>query len=155
MTNVCTPWTDWTRPRRLCGSALLLALAGLADARFTPLRADQPSAKLCLSATSTPEGVQCMDQALSDADRKLNAAYRKALSVIAQSTDRPQVQRAAWKQQLTAAQQAWIAFRDADCGDLVASEWNGGTGTSQAILACRYDKTVQRTDEILSRYPLQ
>ncbi|GJD54059.1 hypothetical protein OPKNFCMD_6840 [Methylobacterium crusticola] len=96
-----------------------------------------------------------MHKALDEADRKLNAAYKKAQLVIEQD-DRGQdgKARAAWTAQLAAAQRAWIAFRDADCGDLVVSEWNSGSGATAAAYACRYDKTVQRTEEILSRYPL-
>ncbi|MCJ2060925.1 DUF1311 domain-containing protein [Methylobacterium sp. J-048] len=116
-------------------------------------RADQPSAKLCQAATATPETQACLHKALDAADAKLNAAYKKALSVIDQD-DRPPDAKAAWKAQFTAAQRAWIAFRDADCGDLTFSEWNNGSGTTGALYACQYDKTVQRTDDILSRYPL-
>lgn len=118
--------------------------------------ADQPSAKLCLNETSTPGTQACMHRALNDADLKLNAAYKKAMSVIDQD-DRQQDPKAKadWKTQLAGAQRSWIAFRDADCGDLTFSEWDNGSGTTAALYACRYDKTVQRTAEILSRYPLQ
>ncbi|MCJ2095231.1 DUF1311 domain-containing protein [Methylobacterium sp. J-072] len=68
--------------------------------------------------------------------------------------ERPQDSKAAWKTQFMAAQRAWIAFRDADCGDLTFSEWNNGSGITAALYACKSDKTVQRTDDILSRYPL-
>ncbi|GJE19451.1 lysozyme inhibitor LprI family protein [Methylobacterium marchantiae] len=85
----------------------------------------------------------------------LNAAYRKALAVIDQDDRGEDAKaKAAWKAPLTAAQRAWIAFRDVDCGDLVLSEWNNGSGATVTGYACRYDKTVQRRDEILSRYPL-
>lgn len=135
----------------LVTSALLVSAAPCAAAR-----ADQPSAKLCLKETSTPGTEACMHRALDDADAKLNAAYKKALSVI-ENDDREQdpKAKATWKAQLAAAQRAWIAFRDADCGDLIFSEWNNGSGTTAALYACRYDKTVQRTAEILSRYPLE
>jgi len=135
-------------------SAGILALAGLWVCAIpsTEARADQPSAKLCQAATSTPETQACLHKALDAADAKLNAAYKKALSVIDQD-DRPPDAKAVWKTQFTAAQRAWIAFRDADCGDLTFSEWNNGSGTTAALYACQYDKTVQRTDDILSRYP--
>lgn len=98
--------------------------------------------------------------ALNEADKRLNLAYRKAQSVIEQD-DRGQDDpgevakaKATWTAQLAAAQRAWMAFRDADCGDLIFSEWDNGHGVLPAVYACRYDKTVQRTNEILSRYPL-
>ncbi|WP_019906490.1 lysozyme inhibitor LprI family protein [Methylobacterium sp. 77] len=136
--------------------AVLLSLAGPAS----PVLADQtstnqPSVKLCATETSDVGTQACLHKALDGADTALNAAYRKALSVI-DTDDRGEdaKAKAAWKAQLAAAQRAWIAFRDADCGDLVLSEWSGGSGANAAGYACRYDKTVQRTNDILSRYPL-
>ncbi|QEE41369.1 MULTISPECIES: lysozyme inhibitor LprI family protein [unclassified Methylobacterium] len=145
-----------SNPFTVAGSTGILALAALWTCAlpFASARADQPSAKLCRAATSTPETQTCLHKALEAADAKLNAAYKKALSVIEQD-DRPLDAKATWKAQFTAAQRAWIAFRDADCGDLTFSEWNNGSGTTGALYACRYDKTVQRTEDILSRYPLQ
>ena len=145
-----------SNPFTVAGSSGILALAALWTCvlPFASARADQPSAKLCRAATSTPETQTCLHKALDAADAKLNAAYKKALSVIEQD-DRPLDAKATWKAQFTAAQRAWIAFRDADCGDLTFSEWNNGSGTTGALYACRYDKTVQRTEDILRRYPLQ
>lgn len=122
--------------------------------------ADQPSAKLCTSEPTTTATGVCIMNALNEADKKLNLAYKKAQSVIEQDDrgqdDPGEVAKAktAWTAQLAAAQRAWMAFRDADCGDLIFSEWNNGHGVLPAVYACRYDKTVQRTNEILSRYPL-
>lgn len=157
--------TDITRsaPKRLPGRhggvALLVALMLAGSAAGA--RADQPSAKLCTKAQSTPETQLCMEKAFTEADKKLNAAYQKALSVIdhddGEDDQDPKAKakyKADWKARLAAAQRAWIAFRDADCGDLTISEWHGGTGMGPALDACKYDKTVQRTDDLLSRYPL-
>lgn len=131
--------------------AVLLALAGSA----TAVSAAQPSAKLCATENSTPETAECMEKALEGADKALNEAYRKALSVIdADDSGKDAKAKTEWKAQLAAAQRAWIAFRDADCGALIVSEWNSGSGTTTATYACLYDKTVQRTGDILSRYPL-
>ncbi|AYO84442.1 lysozyme inhibitor LprI family protein [Methylobacterium brachiatum] len=140
------------KPARPAGILILAAFWACA-LPCAGARADQPSAKLCQDATSTPETQTCLHQALEAADAKLNAAYRKALSIIDQD-DRPEDAKAAWKAQFATAQRAWIAFRDADCGDLTFSEWNNGSGTTGALYACQYDKTVQRTEDILSRYPL-
>jgi uncharacterized protein YecT (DUF1311 family) len=64
------------------------------------------------------------------------------------------IAKTSWKAQLEKAQRVWIAFRDADCGDLTYSEWANGSGASPALAACRYDKTIQPTADLLSRYPL-
>ncbi|MEE7490260.1 lysozyme inhibitor LprI family protein [Methylobacterium oryzae CBMB20] len=131
-------------------AGLLACLVG-----STTASADQPSAKLCLNETSTPGTTDCMNRALQEADAKLNAAYKKAMSVI-DHDDRaadPNA-KALWKTQLERAQRAWIAFRDADCGDLTYSEWANGSGANPAVPACRYDKTVDRTADLLGRYPL-
>ncbi|MDP4021930.1 lysozyme inhibitor LprI family protein [Methylobacterium sp. NEAU 140] len=135
--------------RRLLGACAAWSVAAFAAS------AEQPSAKLCLNETSTPATQACLHRALDEADARLNAAYRKALAVI-DGDDRGMdaAAKAAWKAQLAAAQRAWIAFRDADCGDLILSEWASGSGATGAQYACRYDRTVQRTADLLSRYPL-
>lgn len=138
--------------RHILGYPALVAAALLAA---VPAQAAPSSSKLCNDPNfATPQINACMEKAADDADHKLNVAYKKALAVIDGDGDRTADQKAHWRAQLTAAQRAWIAFRDADCGDLVVTEWNGGTGMGSALSACRYDLTVQRTDEILSRYPL-
>ncbi len=53
---------------------------------------------------------------------------------------------------MRAAQRAWIAYRDADCKDLTAQEWSGGTGTTSAVLGCMTEKTMQRTKDLKERY---
>ena len=144
------------------GPRILILLLGawaacgpIAGASAEKPSAEQPSAKLCLDETSTPATQACLHRALDAADARLNAAYRKAMSVI-DTDDRGMdaAAKATWKAQLAAAQRAWIAFRDADCGDLIFSEWANGSGGTGAQYACRYDRTVQRTADLLSRYPL-
>ena len=55
---------------------------------------------------STYEIVECQKGKLADLDKRLNAAYQKALS-LAQSKKQAE--------QLRAAQRVWLKFRDADC----------------------------------------
>ena len=50
------------------------------------------------------------------------------------------------------SQRAWVAFRDADCKELAAQYWAGGTGTTSAVLGCMTEKTVQRTKELKDLY---
>lgn len=53
-------------------------------------------------------------------------------------------ERSALVQAIDAAQQAWLASRDADCG-AVATEWEGGSGKRGAIVACLYASTLARS----------
>ena len=132
--------------------ALALALGVLAAA---PALADAPSSKLCLDPSfGTPQIEACMEKAAAEADKRLNEAYRKAIAIIEKDPDRTPDQKVAWRQRLLVSERAWTAFRDADCGDLTVMEWNSRSGTGTALAACRYDKTIQRTAELHSRYPL-
>ena len=90
MNHVCS--------RLLRTSAPVLAGLLACLAVSTSARAEPPSAKLCLTETSAPGTTDCMNRALHEADAKLNAAYKKALSVI-DHDDRTQDPdaRAQWK----------------------------------------------------------
>lgn len=114
--------------------------------------AEQSSSKICSKETSTPGTQICMERAYKAADKKLNEAYKAALAYIDKDDDSSPDDKANWKSELKNSQKAWIAFRDADCGDLIVLEWHKSTGMSAAINACQYDKTVQRTVDLTSRY---
>jgi uncharacterized protein YecT (DUF1311 family) len=98
-------------------------------------------------ATNAQSG--CLEKLANAADTKLNEVYRRAIKTI-ESTDPDHA--AEWKVELKKAQQAWIAFRDADCGALTAYEWSHGTGMGAATEHCILEKTEQRTRELASRY---
>jgi uncharacterized protein YecT (DUF1311 family) len=53
---------------------------------------------------------------------------------------------------MRASQRAWVAYRDADCKDLVAQEWSGGTGATSTILQCMTEMTIRRTKDIRQRF---
>ncbi|MBS9476442.1 lysozyme inhibitor LprI family protein [Ancylobacter radicis] len=96
----------------------------------------------------------CLAGALAKADKALNAAYQKALAAIAADADTPADQKVSWKQNLIAAQRAWLGFRDANClFDLIGAEWHFGTGTTAAQQQCVLTMTQQRTAELLARIP--
>ncbi len=100
---------------------------------------------------SLPPAAQsgCLEKLATAADAKLNDVYRRAISVIDKSdTD----SLADWKTELKKAQQAWIAFRDADCGALIGYEWGHGTGMGSATESCVLEKTEQRTRDLTERY---
>ncbi len=106
----------------------------------------------CDKAVTTPELNWCSGQELDRADKKLNAAYQKALAQIAQSDGMTKKQREQWAASLREAQRHWIAFRDKDCGEVIGYEWFGGTGMTSASLGCMITKTDTRTQELEARY---
>jgi uncharacterized protein YecT (DUF1311 family) len=90
---------------------------------------------------------------MSAADGTLNRVYQRALAAIAADPQTPADQKVVWRDNLTRAQRAWIAFRDADClFDLIGAEWHDGSGTTAAQQACVLDKTRQRAKELTDRY---
>jgi uncharacterized protein YecT (DUF1311 family) len=89
----------------------------------------------------------CLERAQQNADKELNEAYTRAIKSI----DKDDTGRK-WRERLRLAQQAWLHFRDADCGDLTTSEWSGGTGMGAAIITCQLGHTEARTAELNRRY---
>jgi uncharacterized protein YecT (DUF1311 family) len=122
-----------------------LMMAGLAFA--APAHA-QGSAAGC-DALPPPAQSGCLEKLFDAADAKLNQVYQRAVAVIEKS-DSDHV--AAWKAELKKSEQAWIAFRDTDCGALVGYEWGHGTGMGSATQSCLLEKTEQRTRELVARY---
>ena len=101
---------------------------------------------LCAEAVSS--GVAyCLEPAQQVADKDLNATYARALASIGDDAEGR-----TWRMRLKQAQQAWLRFRDADCGDLTFSEWGSGTGAGPAMSACLIAHTVERTAELRRRY---
>jgi uncharacterized protein YecT (DUF1311 family) len=122
-----------------------LMMAGLAFA--APAHA-QGSTAAC-DALAPPAQSGCLEKLFDAADAKLNQVYQRAVAVIEKS-DSDHV--AAWKAELKKSEQAWIAFRDTDCGALVGYEWGHGTGMGSATQSCLLEKTEQRTRELVARY---
>jgi uncharacterized protein YecT (DUF1311 family) len=130
-------------------AALLAAafLSGLGTAG-----AQTPNPIDCDKASTTVELNYCADIAFMKADGDLNDVYQKLIAGNAKA-DRGEGQysAAAWEKALRASQRAWVAFRDAECKDLVPIEWSGGTGTTMAVLGCMTAHTEARTKELRER----
>jgi uncharacterized protein YecT (DUF1311 family) len=123
-----------------------LMMAGLALA--APAYAQDSSIAAC-EALAPPAQSGCLEKLLDAADAKLNDVYRRAMTAIDKS-DSDKI--AAWKAELKKSEQAWIVFRDADCGALVGYEWGHGTGMGPATQSCLIEKTEQRKRELVARY---
>ena len=85
----------------------------------------------------------CLEKLAKAADAKLNDVYRGAIKSI-ESSDPEHA--AAWKVRIEESEQAWIAFRDADCGALTAYEWGHGTGMGAATRALTFSTRPKQRD---------
>jgi len=93
----------------------------------------------CDNETSQAGLNECYGKEYKKQDDLLNQTYQKAMKL---ATDTQ-------KTQLKAAQNAWIAFRDADCAFLTS----GADGASVAPMVhaqCMTDKTSERTELLKS-----
>lgn len=106
----------------------------------------------CTNASSTVEMNFCAEKDFNAADKSLNTAYAAALAGIKGRNLEEPYDAKSFEEALRASQRAWLAFRDADCKDLVAQEWSGGSGTAAASLECMTAKTKERTKELKDRY---
>jgi uncharacterized protein YecT (DUF1311 family) len=106
----------------------------------------------CSAAMTTAEMNQCADDDLEQADAALNAEYQAALAAIAQIAAEPPYDPKRFEAALRGSQRAWIAWRDAECKELVPMFWTGGTGTTVAVLNCLSQKTKLRTQELEERF---
>jgi uncharacterized protein YecT (DUF1311 family) len=128
---------------RVVGYLMIACLAFAAQAY-----AEESGVAAC-DAMAPPAQSGCLEKLANAADAKLNQVYQRAMAVIEKS-DGDHI--AAWKAELKKSEQAWIVFRDTDCGALVGYEWGHGTGMGAATEQCLLDKAEQRTRELIARY---
>lgn len=132
----------------------LLALLATGLLGPAPVAFAQPAASFSCDEYGGYELQDCLEGEMTKADKALNAAYRKALAAIANDPDTPDDEKPAWKENLKAAQRAWLTFRDANCKfELIGAEWHNGSGTTAAQQQCELGMTQQRTQELLERIP--
>jgi uncharacterized protein YecT (DUF1311 family) len=133
--------------KQLSCLAILQLLTGIGMAHApSPMQAAE--ADPCYLQQTTMQINTCLSKTYDSTDRKLNQAYQKLLANLKPvgtddgSTNYPLV-----RQQLIAAQQAWISYRDQDCR---AKYTLFATGTIRAavFLGCLVERTEQRTREL-------
>jgi uncharacterized protein YecT (DUF1311 family) len=128
--------------RRVRAPALFLALlAGLA----APARAD-PTLE-CPGGSQVEIG-DCLARTEAQVDQALATALgfaRQTAEELDQAT-----QRSVAVPALEGSQAAWMAWRDAQC-DYVGATFGGGSGTGQAIRACRIELGRARMDQLMRR----
>ncbi len=110
---------------------LMATMAVLAPAAH----ARDPGEPASCDGVSTPEIVDCVNAKTAQWDKRMNAAYQKALKA-----DEPRRQ-----EQLRTAQRLWIQFRDANC-----LYFDMGEGTIARIDAaeCMRNMTEARAREL-------
>lgn len=106
----------------------------------------------CAAASATPELNHCAEIRLKKADSELAAALEKVRTQIAKRAGAAPLDAVSWTAGLDAAHKAWDAYRQTDCKGLVPYEWQGGTGTTLAVLECMAQMTEQRAFELSERY---
>ena len=106
----------------------------------------------CAAATDGPELTHCAEIRLKKADSDLATVLDKVKGQIGKRAGANTDERTRWATALDAAHTAWIAYREADCRELVPFEWKSGTGASLAVLECMAQMTEQRGFELTERY---
>ena len=105
-------------------------------------RAEKPQL-LCLDANNTFDEAKCLNQELD----KANSVLAEYLATAQQQIDKQNSR----KPQIAAAQEAWLKYRDAQCGDVYTYE-EAGSYRYRAELECEIEATRSRTHEIWSAY---
>ena len=112
-----------------CAGVAIATLAG-GDAAMT---------RACTDQSSQSAMNQCAGAAYEKTDAELNAAYREIMARLASDQQA--------RQRLTAAQRAWIAFRDAECA--FATEGSaGGSIYPYLLTTCRDGLTGARLAQL-------
>ncbi|MEM1004674.1 MAG: lysozyme inhibitor LprI family protein [Pseudomonadota bacterium] len=100
----------------------------------------------CADASSQVEIGSCVSNMEDRVNAALLEAYGFALDAAVELDDI--TGRVAAKPALEASQQAWDAYRDAQC-DAVGASFGGGSGTGIGIMSCRVQLGRARVDELL------
>ncbi|ANN76412.1 lysozyme inhibitor LprI family protein [Bordetella flabilis] len=97
------------------------------------------AASSCEQAANQAALNQCVGQAYKDSDAELNKVYTTVMGRLKDDK--------ALSRRLVAAQRAWVAFRDAECGFQTAGT-EGGSAHSMAVAMCLDGQTRARTDTL-------
>lgn len=104
-------------------------------------------------ALECPGGSQVeIGDCLARTEGRVDQALAIALGFARQAAEEldQTTQRAMAVPALDRAQAAWLAYRDAQC-DYVGATFGGGSGTGQAIRACRIERGRERVDQLMRR----
>lgn len=96
----------------------------------------------------------CADKDYQQADKALNAAYKKAVAAAREMDDNVKDMGEAYVGAVDAlkrAQRAWIGYRDGQC-EFAGFEARGGSMEPMLVSGCLADLTRKRTDELKAVY---
>lgn len=99
------------------------------------LATDKHESNCLQTAQNQTELNDCAVQTYKNADREMNAAYKKVMNTLKSS---PQKSKA-----LLQAQRAWLKFRDADCAFLNSNSTDGSINAMNNAL-CLSERTTER-----------
>ena len=105
--------------------------------------------KACLARHGDTPGVgDCYGVARAAADRRLNNVYAGLVGALKRPADPDDTRRnTEILRRLTAAERAWIVFRDAECS-YHSTYMLGGTGEDNADVECLYKQTKARVQTL-------
>jgi uncharacterized protein YecT (DUF1311 family) len=118
---------------------LLLALTTI------PVAAD-PTLECSAAASSQVATADCLAEVEANVDGTIETALEFAMNSAKELDD--VTGRDAMVPALTAAQAAWVAYRDAEC-EAVGASFGGGSGSGIAIRACRIDIGRERVARLM------
>jgi uncharacterized protein YecT (DUF1311 family) len=121
---------------RICALALLVAR--LAEPGWVDDIGLTPALDACLDKAGgvTTDIVNCIGAETEIQDKRLNAAYQKALAALT----------SARKKELQTVQRLWLQFRDANCS--FAFDPDGGTMAHVESSGCVMTMTATRAQEL-------
>ena len=108
----------------------------------------------CENAQTQMDMNICADKDYQQADKALNAAYKKAVAAAREMDDNVKDMGEAYVGAVDAlkrAQRAWIGYRDGQC-EFAGFEARGGSMEPMLVSGCLADLTRKRTDELKAVY---
>lgn len=108
----------------------------------------------CENAQTQMDMNICADKDYQQADKALNAVYKKAVAAAREMDDNVKDMGEAYVGAVDAlkrAQRAWIGYRDGQC-EFAGFEARGGSMEPMLVSGCLADLTRKRTDELKAVY---
>lgn len=127
---------------RALGVAILIMCVGHAKAgNDASLYGEDYDACIDASGGVTLEIMTCNGEEHARQDKRLNAAYKTAMSELSEQR----------KNELRAVQRLWLQFRDANCQFF--ADPDGGTAAAMSASSCHLEMTALRARELESLSP--
>ena len=115
-----------------------LLMIAICCASFAQQQRKQDPCETAEQTGVTVDLVNCSSKKLAEADANLNKTYRELIGKLGDKK---------WELNLRSAQQAWIKYRDANCG-FVSELSGGGSSSTFEYNFCLADMTTARTKEL-------